>query len=319
MKILIIRLSSLGDIVLTEPVIGNLTNLYPQSEIFYLVKPAFADVIKGFPESVKIIAWHNDLRSLLQLSRYKFDLVIDLHNKPNTALIRLFCRGKKKVVYDKHHHLRRLIVAHKTKEVISSTVELYFSALRKLNLTPEITEPRLLAKSNQNLIKHDNYIIIFPGATSFTKRWLSSSFAELADLLAGKFQIVIGGSSSEIDICRKIEKNCQAEVINLCGKTSISELISLISYAKGVIANDSGPAHLTAALNIPLVAVFGGTSPKLGFAPMGKKVSIVTKNLDCSPCSLHGLDACPQGHFNCMKRIKVEEIKTVFLKTIKPR
>ena len=93
MKILIIRLSFLGDIVLTEPVIHTLATQFPDSDIYYLTKPAFNDVMLSLPEKLNIIAWKNDLKSLLRLRKIKFDLLFDLHNKPNTALIKLFIKN----------------------------------------------------------------------------------------------------------------------------------------------------------------------------------------------------------------------------------
>ncbi|MCF7919030.1 MAG: glycosyltransferase family 9 protein [Candidatus Cloacimonetes bacterium] len=309
MKILLIRLSSLGDIVLTEPVVRNLTGFYPQAEIFYLVKPAFKEVVLSFPQKVEIIAWHNDLASLIKLNRMKFDLVIDLHNKPNTALIRLFCSNSKKIVYDKQHHLRKLIVNKKTRETINSTLDLYFSVFNFLDLIPEFSYPQIEADNYP--APAENYILLFPGATSFTKRWQISNFAALADLLSADFQVVISGSSAETELCLELERSCNSKMINICGKTSLSELASIISQAKAIIANDSGPAHLAAALNIPLAVIFGGTSPKLGFAPLGDRVKIISRDLDCSPCSLHGRDKCPQKQFNCMAQISAAEVYAV--------
>jgi lipopolysaccharide heptosyltransferase II len=286
------------------------------------VKPAFSDAIAAFPQNIKIRKWHNDLASLLQLHQVKFDLVIDLHNKPNTTFIRLFCRADKIVVYNKKHSLRRRIVAHSSSESINSTLDLYFSALYKLRLKPEYTFPQLRSDNNNSgILKHYNlqkynYIVVFPGATSFTKRWLAEDFAVLIDQISPLFPVVIGGSPGETELCRKLQEICQNEVKNLCGKTTIPQLIEILSQAKAVITNDSGPAHLTAALGAPLVTIFGGTSPRLGFAPLGDKVRIISQNLDCSPCSLHGLDKCPAGHFNCMKQVTVISVFNILMELI---
>lgn len=311
MKLLIIRLSSLGDIVLTQPVVKALSDHYQDCEIFYLTKPHFSDIVKSFPEKVNILYWRNDPASLTQLLKYKFDIVIDLHNKPNTALIRLFARSKKKVVYNKQRKLREQIVRKTTTKSIRSTLELYSSALDKLNLPFHKTYPVLMANSSDVHKKYDllenEYIMIFPGATSFTKRWLPQYFTELTDSLKDQ-KIVIAGSSSEMESAQYIVNNSKSDIVNLTGKTSIEELISLISSAKAVIANDSGPAHIAAALRKPQITIFGATSPKLGFAPLNENGIIITKNLPCSPCSLHGSDSCPLGHFDCMTQIKPDDV-----------
>lgn len=322
MKILMIRLSSLGDIVLTEPIFRTLAILYPQAEISYLVKPAFKDIVSAFSTQVKILDWNNDLSSLLQLSKVKYDLLIDLHNKPNTALIRLFCQARSKIVYDKKHQLRHRIVAHTTAETISSTLDLYFSALEKIgvhqySLMPVITADNSAAELLQkNNLLPAEYILIFPGATSFTKRWLIDNFAELADLISPEFPVVIAGGRSEMPLSGYLQNKCNSTLTDFTGKTNLTQLISLIANAKAVIACDSGPAHLAAALQKPQITIFGATSPKLGFAPLNDKGIIISQNLPCSPCSLHGSDSCPLHHFNCMKAITPRIVLNELLKIL---
>ena len=322
MKILIIRLSSLGDIVLTEPITRALAKFYPQAEISYLVKPAFRDIVAFFPTQVTIIEWGNNFSSLLSLSKTKYDLLIDLHNKPNTALIRMFCQASTKIVYDKKHHLRHQIVAHKTSQTISSTLDLYFSALKKLKLKPTSLQPLLIADdSAETLLQNaklvlDEYILIFPGATSYTKRWQIDSFSELIDLISPKFQVVIAGGKNEMELANYLINKCNSNIIDFTGKTKLPQLISLIAKAKAVIANDSGPAHLAAALQKPQITIFGATSPSLGFAPLNKKGIIISQNLSCSPCSLHGSNSCPKNHFNCMNQITPATIQKALTKIL---
>jgi lipopolysaccharide heptosyltransferase II len=322
MKILIIRLSSLGDVVITQPVVARILEYYPQAEVYYLVKPAYKEVVQSFPEKFRIIEWGDNLRDLLKLSRYRFDLVIDLHNKPNTALIRIFCRAKRQVIYNKERRLRKLIVAHKTDSRISSTLDLYNSALKKLGIPPKNDYPKLNSDYNSvklsRLISRNSQklILIFPGATSFTKRWLLQNFAELINLIGEKWLVVIAGSRTEIDLSRELEDLCKIEIINLTDRLALNQLISLIAAAAAVIANDSGPAHLAAALGKPQITIFGATSPKLGFAPLNDKNISISKNAPCSPCSLHGSDSCPLGHFDCMKSITVQEVYEKLMKLL---
>ncbi len=313
-NILVIRLSSLGDIILTQPVIMNLKRHYPQAEIHYLTKPVFQDVVKSFPEDINIILWDNDLKSLIKLYNLHFDLLIDLHNKPNTALIRLFCQAKRKVVYDKKHFLRQQIVNKKTSETISSTLDLYYSVLEKLGIKPIKAYPQIKADNSAKRLLQDNaispgkFVLIFPGATSYTKRWSLKNFAALIDLISPDNKVVIAGSNSEMELAEELRKLSNSPITDLTGRTTLPELISLVSLAKTVISNDSGPAHLAAALQKPQVTIFGATSPKLGFAPLNDYGIIISKNLLCSPCSLHGSDSCPLGHFNCMKQITPQDV-----------
>ena len=319
-KILVIRLSSLGDIILTQPVIMNLKQHYPQAEIHYLTKPAFHDIVKSFPEDTKIIHWDNDLKSLFKIHHLRFDLLIDLHNKPNTALIRLFCRVKRKVVYDKRHFLRQQIVKKNTSETISSTLDLYYSVLRKIGIEPVQAYPQIKADNSAERLLADNaispgkFVLIFPGATSYTKRWSLKNFAALIDLISPDNKVVIAGSNSEMELAEELKKLTEHPVTDFTGRTTMTELISLISLAKTVICNDSGPAHLAAALQKHQITIFGATSPRLGFAPLNDNGIIISKNLPCSPCSLHGSENCPLDHFNCMKQITPQDVYQELIK-----
>jgi len=322
MKILVIRLSSLGDIIITEPVIHTLATQFPAAEIYYLIKPGFKNLVLSFPENITIMPWNDDLDSLIKLRRIKFDLLIDLHNKPNTALIRLFCKAKIKTVYNKRHGLRHAIVSHKTTQSISSTLDLYFSALSKINISHETRYPLLVPDDSAEKILEENglinndFILIFPGATSFTKKWLPEYFIELINLVSPDFQVVLAGGESESQLSAQIIQQCNDQVIDLCARTNIRQLISLINNAEAVIANDSGPAHLAAALHKPQITIFGATSPRLGFAPLNDKNVLITQNLPCSPCSLHGSNSCPLHHFNCMKTITPQIVYQELLKML---
>lgn len=310
MKILFVRLSSLGDIVLTEPIVKKISDTYPHAEIDFLVKPVFRDVVQAFPKKVNILEWTDNLDSLIKISRKHYDLLIDLHNKPNTALIRFCAQASQKVVYCKMRKLRKQIVQNKTEKCINSTLDLYNSALTKVGISPANSFPVLLPNDSLKPLINDhdlnwgNYILIFPGATSFTKRWLPQYFAKLIDDLSARYQIVVGGS--DFSLAHQLRNYSHSKYLDLTGKTNIRELISLVSGSQAIVANDSGPAHIAAAIGKPQITIFGGTSPKLGFAPLNNKGIVLTKNLACSPCSLHGRNFCPLGHFRCMKDISVE-------------
>jgi heptosyltransferase-2 len=178
-------------------------------------------------------------------------------------------------------------------------------------LKPNGSAKEILQKYN---LTRNKYILIFPEATSFTKCWLPEYFAELIDLVGQELQVIIAGNESELtDRLRRLAKS---DFIDLMGKTSLKQLISLIAGSKAVIANDSGPAHLAAALAKPQVTIFGGTSPRLGFAPMNPKGVIISHDLPCSPCSLHGSDKCRLEHFNCMKMILPKDVYEMLLTII---
>jgi len=320
MKILILRLSSIGDIVLTQPVVAALAQQYPKAEIHYLTKKAFHPIVEAFGITITIHHWE-ELKSFGALFRfgrsYKFDLVVDLHNKFNTFLIKTVIAGKKTATYEKHHLLRRKIVKHKTCKTISSTVDLYFTALKKLSVSSKRSYPQLVASelTKPELIKYLQktdpelkLIGVFPGAQHKTKQYPVEQLLEVLKQISKdwKLRFFTLGSASEQHLAEHLRQNSDLEIIDLCGKLSIKELINVTAKFDFVISNDSGPMHIAAALGKPQIASFGATHPKLGFAPLNDNATVLSAELPCQPCSLHGGENCPLGHFNCMKKIKPE-------------
>jgi len=320
MKILILRLSSIGDIVLTQPVVAALEKQYPNAEIHFLTKKLFRPIVEAFGLPITIHPWEElkSFRGLFSFGRaYKFDLVVDLHNKFNTFLIKTAIAGKRTVTYKKHHNLRRKIVNHKTAETISCTVDLYFTALDKLDFTYMQSHPALIAHElmNPELSKHfsktdskQKLIGVFPGAQHKTKQYPVEQLKHVLQLISQDKKLLFFtlGSATEQHLADFLIKNTNLEIIDLCGKLSIKELIDVTAKFDFVISNDSGPMHIAASLGKPQIASFGATHPKLGFAPLNENALVLTTNLTCQPCSLHGAEHCPLEHFNCMKKLTPE-------------
>ncbi len=328
MKILIIRLSSLGDIVLTQPVTKILREIYPDSQIDFYTKKQFIDLVNAFGGVNNILVWRKEnftnFGNLVSF-RNRYDIVIDLHSKLNTFLIKKIINAKKTVTYNKKHFLRWLIIRKLTEEEITSTIDLYFSALRKLGIEKEFPFPELKPDKESftdlgNLLNLKSYkkIAIFPGAIHQTKQYPIEKFTEFIDSIPAewKCEFIILGSKSERNLFDELQKQTKTELVDLCGKLSISQLISAIDQCDVIISNDSGPMHIAAALKIPQIAIFGATHPKLGFAPLNEKAIILKADLPCQPCSLHGGEKCPKKHFRCMKEIKPAKLKQELKKVL---
>ncbi len=315
-KILILRLSSIGDIVLTQPVAKVLREVYPDATIDYLTKKPFIGIVEAFGCIDTIHTWNNKRIILKKLRKQKYDMIIDLHSKFNTFIIKLLVRGKKTVTYNKKHILRRMIVKKLTHKSIVSTVELYFSALKKIGITETIEHPKLYPDKLQKISLGKRFpgkklIGIFPGALHATKMYPLEKMAKFIDSVPSKWncKFIILGSKSEKLLSAELKKNTKTELLDLCGEFNISQLISVIDNMDVIISNDSGPMHIAAAIEKPQIALFGATHPRLGFAPLNKKAIIISSNISCQPCSLHGSAICPKGHFLCMNSISPELIK----------
>ncbi len=315
-KILVIRLSSLGDIVLTQSAVQALRNEFPDAQIHYLTKKVYSPIVEMFNCVDEIHYWENKYTLLKNLRKIKFDIAIDLHSKFNTFIIKSSIATKRTVTYNKKHLLRCQIVKKKTSRRISSTVALYFTALKKIGLESKLSEPKLFPVKNTEMpeifpvSEQVKYIGIFPGALHKTKQYPVKQLAEFIDSIPTEWSccFIIFGSKAERNLADELNSLTDSELHDLCGKLDLQQLVSAISKVDVVITNDSGPMHIAAALEKPQIAIFGATHPKLGFSPMNKNSIILSANLECQPCSLHGGKKCPEKHFNCMRSISIEQI-----------
>jgi heptosyltransferase II len=330
MKILIIRLSSIGDIVLTQSIVKKLHDVFPDAELHYLTKEQYIALPKHFGIKLKVITYIKSLRFHLSLAKEKYDYVFDLHAKFSTFLIKLAAGREYNFTYSKRHFLRKAIVLHKTQDGINSTLELYQTALsqacrildnNELLGNPEnpvlSIEESAIEKMGKRIPKapRKKIVALFPGATHVTKMYPADGFIKLIQKAGDEFFFWLLGSKSETSLTYKINFETADKSTDLCGKFDLEEIIAVIALSDIVITNDSGPMHIAAALQKPQIAIFGATHPRLGFKPNNPKARIICKELVCQPCTLHGEVHCPKQHFRCMLSINPEEIVS-HLKTI---
>ena len=323
-KILVTRFSSLGDIVLTTPVYHNLKLSYPECKIYVAVKEKFSDILAGNPYIDNLIVLKNgeSLFSLIKrIRRENFDVFIDLHNKIRSFILRLFCGIPRIVVYRKNTIRKYIYIKNRIegKFLTKHTIDRYLDVLQEIGIRPTIKSPEIFIDNHFNVFceKHnigqnDLLIGLNPGSVWPTKKWLPERFAEVADSLTDHYgaKIVMIGSNNDRDDIHKVLAATKHPCIDLCGKTNLRELATLISRCALLITNDSGPMHIASALQVPIVAIFGSTTKELGFAPCGTNNSIVEVSLPCRPCSSFGKKKCPKNHFKCMRDISS---KTVIL------
>ena len=349
MNILILRLSSMGDIILTQPICAILQKHYPDCHIDYVCKKEFKELPELFAPPVHPLVYEKTLKFHLWLSKRKYNLVLDLHNKFSTFLLMLFLRAPQKVRYHKKRRIRQRIVKGNKKLKIDSTTDLYASALKKLGINEPWSYPRLQLSELPNFRKFDAYfnnqlnglpenelppsnsaelsvkqennlspeikIAVFPGANHFTKRYPASNWIQLINSNP-QYNFTLFGSSADNDLCAFITRKCSTNCKNKCSTLSLRELLTELTYYNLIISGDTGPMHLAAALNKPQIAIFGGTHPRLGFRPLNSKAIILCAELPCQPCSLHGKEKCPLHHFNCMNAISSALLSSAIKKAL---
>ncbi len=325
-KILIIRLSSLGDIVLTTPVVETLKKNFPQSRIYFLTKTQYGDLLVNDPGIAGLIEFdpkgkHKGIggfkRLMLELRSYQFDLLIDLHSNLRSYFIRHLTESKIKIKYNKRWFSRWCMIYLKflkTKPI--QTVDSYLDVLKKIQIDAGNRSPVLFLSQvdiefadkfllDAKLKKDDIVIGVHPGAKWETKRWDEGKFEQVCKALIRKLdcKIMLCGDSKDEGLIQKISQNLpDSRVIKAIG-LPLGKLMGLSNRCDGLITNDSGPMHMAQALSVPVVAIFGPTHPRLGFAPIGHRNVVFCANVECSPCSLHGERKCHKKTKLCMDLI----------------
>jgi len=313
LKILIIRFSSMGDIVLTSPVVRCLKEQM-NVEIHYLTKRTYLSVIKYNPHIAKMWVYHNNEKELkTDLKAQNFDFIIDLHKSIRSTLWSLSIGGKR-LTYDKSTLKKLLYIKLGIKGVEKKhVVERYMEAIEPLGVRYDhkgldfFFEPKM--ESDITLPQH--FIAAAIGGTHFTKRFPASKWKEVINLTKEPF-VLIGGKQ-DVEMAKEIESDHPGRIINLCGRTSIQQSAMIIKKAYAVISNDTGMMHIAAALNKNIVSIWGGTIPEFGFWPLYPEgidhdTTIEVNGLDCRPCSKFGRSTCPKKHFKCMLEIESEQI-----------
>ncbi|MDB4998944.1 MAG: glycosyltransferase family 9 protein [Mucilaginibacter sp.] len=317
MKILVIRFSSMGDIIYTTPVVRCIKKQLAGAQVHFITKPAFKYIYDNNPYVDKLLLLKPSLSdTIADIKTEGYDYIIDLHNNLRTTIIKLRT-GIKSYTYKKQTIRKWLSLKFNLKLVPPThLVDRYMQAVKYLGVTNDGQPIDYYIKAHHKLadllpLTHQkNYVAFVIGATHFTKRMPNDKIISICREL--KYPVVLlGGNDVKVngdEIAAAIGSN----IYNACGKTTLDESVFLVSQSATVIGFDTGLTHIAEAFNKPIVSVWGGTVPELlGVQPyMVKDVLVAGIDLPCRPCSKFGLEKCPLGHFKCMKEIPEEPITT---------
>lgn len=319
-RILIIRLGSLGDIILTSPVLINLKIQYPESSISFLCKERYREVAELLPGVDRVITVADDISAnryigaLLRLDRENFHLVVDLQGNMRSWLARKAIVSDETVVYPKRRYER--IVAVKRKVIPRAwphTADLYNEAVRELGARVVCDRPVLRIPAgaldeaaHDFVVRNKEYVLVAPGAAHPNKQWPIDRFAEVARILHEQEKVGIVWAVTEADSDGAAFDGFPDESILRLVDYPFPALLQLISSALVTVTNDSGIAHASTAAGTPVVAVFGPTHPCLGFAPKGMFDRVIEVDEPCRPCSLHGKKPCYRDKRYCFERVEPE-------------
>jgi ADP-heptose:LPS heptosyltransferase len=323
MKFLIIRFSSIGDIVLTTPVVRCLKSQVVTAEVHYLTKRSFAPLFAANPYIDKMHYLENDLDAITtQLKQEDFDYVIDLHHNLRSLKVKR-ALGKKSFSFNKLNIEKWLLTSLKWNTLPDAhIVDRYMETVASFGVKNDGRGLDYFIPENEHVKESDipashlaGYIGLVIGGARNTKKYplhKLKAFCERMDhpiiLLGGKEDAAEGEAIASVD---------KVKVYNACGKFSLNESADLVRRAKLVVTNDTGLMHVAAAFSRPVISLWGNTVPEFGMYPYypqqpadaAKPFDILeVKNLSCRPCSKIGYRKCPLGHFKCMNLIKEENI-----------
>lgn len=316
-KVLVIRLSSLGDVILSTAVIQPLWE--KGYNVDFLTFKPFDEIFKNDYRLNRVLGVEKEkLKSITDIVSFskkldKYDYIIDIHKNLRTFIISLFAKGKT-VRYKKEAVRRRIGRLNREFNVVYA----YLNTLTSIGINnPHIYRPKvIISNQEKESIKKmlpEKFISIGTGARYKNK--IYPFYNKVADLLIEKgYNIVLVGSSEDKSMDRNIYNE---NVIDLRGKLTLRESLSVISSGILTISNDSAVAHMSRATGVPVLMIYGATHPYLGFAPLKDEGEYIFKNLPCQPCDIHGKGECKRSDIACLTTIEPKEIVERALKLIR--
>lgn len=327
MKILIIKLSSIGDVVHTLPALYALRNAYQPAKIDWLVEEDASNILIGHPLlndvfTIRKMGWFRDFKGTYNVAKnikaMDYDIVLDFQGLFKSGVWVFLSNGKRRIGFDKSREMSYLFLNEKLPPYNPDkhAVDRYLDIIKYLKVNPsEVKFPVFISENEKNrvsgllkansILEAEPFVIINHMARWESKLWDIKKFAGLCNEIMDKFAcrvVIVGASYSEKN--KEIASLTNNRIIDLSGKTTLKELAHLMSLSSAVITVDSGPMHLAAAMGVPVIAIFGPTAPwRTG--PYGKIHSIIRKELPCSPCFSR---VCKGKDNICMKEIEVRDV-----------
>ncbi len=308
MKILFITLSNIGDCILTLPVLDALRRKYPQAKITCLVAPRPKDIFSDNPAIENVVIFDKQIKLIekiklfFALSREKFDIVIDMRNSFFGAFLPVKKRSSPlRIIPPKIKHM-------KNRHLFWAGFSDY--SLKDINQQSLIITPKDIDYidnifSLEKIVKNNKLIVVAPGSRSRIKCWDKHNFSRLSSqLIKEGYHIVLVGDKADQAVCSYVQQNACAGILNLCARTSLSQLAVLLKKSKLLITNDSAVMHLGSYLNVPVAAIFGPTDEKR-YGPWSQNCIVIKKDVFCRPCQAA---SCRFVTLACLVSIKTEDV-----------
>lgn len=329
-RILVVRFSAIGDLILTTPLLRALRNRYPKAEITVVTKASLAPLLSTNPRLTEVIGWDPDQpfdQLVRALKSRTFTHRLDLHGSLRSARLR-HALGGRWGRYPKHRLARAVLIRtqrnfyRKPRHV----ADRYFDAARELGVVPDggpaelFVRREALDEVDAFLLEHQlgtqrTLLAVAPGATHFTKRWPERHWLTLMGRLTARADVVILGSGADAPLAERLAEAGGVRATSAAGRFDLQGTAALIKRARSLAAGDTGLMHMATAVGTPVVALYGPTVEGFGFFPYHARASVLQRtDLDCRPCSAMGTASCPLGHHRCMEEILPDDLETALRK-----
>jgi heptosyltransferase-2 len=315
MKVLVVRFSSIGDIVLTSPILRAL-KLQLDAEVHFITKYKFKSVISNNTRIDKVFTFQKEITEVIsKLKEEKYDYIVDLHKNLRSKRL-IFSLGVKSITFDKIN-LQKWLRVHTRINFLPNVhlVDRYFSGMQKLGIENDGEGLEyfhgLSEKDVTAIIPKEAYIAIVLGATYYTKRIPKEKIETIVRNTTFKC-VLVGGNDVE-KLALELT-SILPNVINTVGKLSLNQSAAIVEHSTFTVTGDTGLMHIAAAYKVPTLMFWGSTAYELGMYPYYgqnhsiNSINLVNENINCSPCSKIGKEKCPKGHFKCMTDLSDNEI-----------
>lgn len=347
-NILVLRFSAMGDVLLLVPVLKSFTDHYPDVTVTLVTRPRFASFFSHI-ERVRVFEADVDytyngalgLRDLFKAlwRKYDFDLVIDMHDHLRTIILRTLFKmlGTKVIVFKKGRKEKKAFTrkSNKTRTPLPHTIKRYVEAFEKAGFPFTLTMPPYLSADDEtnafvtdwmaskNLVKKEKWIGIAPFAMHATKIWPVKNYSILIQSLLERATFkffLFGGGKKEVEFFYSLKEQFPHHCVVVAEQMKIKHEVALMQYLDLMLCVDSSNMHLAAISSTPLLSIWGGTHPDVGFGPFGRDQSSIlqrsTEEVPCRPCSVYGRATCYRGDFACLTGISVERVADEVVKRV---
>ncbi len=325
-KILVIRFSSLGDLILLLPLLDTLKEGFPDSSIDLVTKEKYREIFIGNRNLNSIYTLEKgSILSLIRLRKIiasnKYDIIIDAHNVIRSNIIYYSVKAGYKVRIKKDQLKKYMLIKHKKNlygEIKTQTGR-YLELAERLGIKtsgtvsdyelPEKSREKARSLMNSAGLKEGRIVAVAPGARWEAKRWPVENFCALAfEISSAGFDLLIVGGPEEENLGRRVEKASTGAKLNAVGDMSVPETAAVLESSSLLVTNDSALLHLSESVGTPVIALFGPTVREFGYYPRLEESVSLEVDLECRPCSRNGARPCPLGTRECLRSIDAESV-----------